>query len=406
MVSEIAPQSTPPHARPPEQSSRRRAAHALSPAWRYGWLYGVLFLMMGASLPYLPVWLAHRGLSAEAIGAAAATGMVARFLVSLAGGYASDRLGDARGVFRLAALVTAGLYVGQWLAPSPWTLVVATVAASAAAAPLTPLLESSAMAAARREGFAYGPVRSVGSATFVGASVAVGALIDGWGPTVLIAWLIGVCVLIALSAGVLPQRPRSAAARSAPVWRVLTQADTVAAIAASALVQGGHGFYYWFSTLAWSDAGYSKTTIGVLWGWGIAAEIVFLTVFGRRVERYGPAALLAAGAVCGVVRWTAFAFQPDLATTFALQTLHAGTFAAAHLGIVMHIAARAPEHAAATLQSVNSGLALGGVLAAATALSGVLYDQFGALGYLSMAGVCAGGLAAAGVLWRLERRAL
>ncbi len=360
--------------------------------------------MMGASLPYLPVWLAHRGLSPEAIGAAAATGMVARFSVSLAGGYAADRLGDARGVFRVAALATAGLYVGQWLAPSPWTLIVATVAASAAAAPLTPLLESSAMAAARRDGFAYGPVRSVGSATFVAASVVMGALMDRFGPPVLIGWLIGVCLLVGASAGVLPKRPRITAGRASPVWRVLTRPDTVAAIAASAFVQGAHGFYYWFSTLAWSEAGYSKTTIGVLWGWGIAAEILFLTVFGRWAERFGPGALLAAGAVCGLIRWTAFAFQPDLATTFALQTLHAGTFAAAHLGIVIHIAARAPEHAAATLQSVNSGLALGGVLAAATAVSGVLYNQHGALGYMAMSGLCAAGLVAALILWRLERR--
>lgn len=134
--------------------------------------------------------------------------------------------------------------------------------------------------------------------------------------------------------------------------------------------------------------------IGALWAWGAVVEVGIL-VLARRLEPVGPARLMAIGAACAAVRWLAMGVAPGLGWLVGLQMLHGGSFALAHLGFILFVREHAPPHAAATAQAVNSALTFGGVLAAATALSGVLFDLYGARGYWSMALLAAAGLAAA-----------
>ncbi len=384
------------------------------PAFGYGLAYGAAFLVMGAAMPYMARWLEHRGMAADLIGAAMGAGMIARFAGAVLGGYWADRTGDPRRVFQLAALSVAGVYLLHLMVGQGAALFALTVLAGAATAPLTPLLEVNAMAASRRGGFSYGAVRSVGSASFVAASIVVGMLVDAVSLDVVIVWLCAAALGCAWGGRILPARPAAAPdgqgdgghARLslAQVGRYLNRRPVLLAFAASGLIQASHGFYYTFSTIAWMATGYSPTAIGLFWGWGVVAEILFLVFLARRWEVFGPAGLLMMGAAAGLIRWSLMALEPPWPMVLLLQTLHAGTYGAAHMGIVLFVARHVAPQARATAQALNSGLTFGGFLAASTAVSGWLYTQIGSAGYGVMAVFAGLGLAFAILLQRDSRR--
>ena len=88
-------------------------------------------------------------------------------------------------------------------------------------------------------------------------------------------------------------------------------------------------------------------------------------------------------------------FAPEGAALWFLQTLHALSFAAAHVGAMRLIYREAPDNAAAMAQTLYSSLSSGLLLGAATVLSGWLYDWGGARGYWAMAVIAGvGGLVA------------
>ena len=101
----------------------------------------------------------------------------------------------------------------------------------------------------------------------------------------------------------------------------------------------------------------------------------------------------------GLVRWLAMAFDPAPAWLVPLQILHAGTFAATHLGAMQWIGAHVPAATAGTAQALLSTFTAGIAMSFAMLVSGPLYASFAGGAYLAMAVVCALGLAAG---WRLH----
>jgi PPP family 3-phenylpropionic acid transporter len=73
-----------------------------------------------------------------------------------------------------------------------------------------------------------------------------------------------------------------------------------------------------------------------------------------------------------------------------LQYLHGLSFGATHLGALSFIARTAPAEAGATTQGYLA-VALGLAMAAAMAVSGVLYARWGSFAYAAMALVAAAG---------------
>ena len=67
-------------------------------AWRLGFLYAALFLVVGCYLPYMPVWLHWRGQSEDAIAVLLAAPLFARILFTPAISFAADWSGARRAV--------------------------------------------------------------------------------------------------------------------------------------------------------------------------------------------------------------------------------------------------------------------------------------------------------------------
>ena len=186
---------------------------------------------------------------------------------------------------------------------------------------------------------------------------------------------------------------------------MLKQRRFALALVAAGLIQAAHAFFYGFSTLAWTRQGFGAEVIGSLWALGVIAEIIFFAAL-RRIETVVSAeALLFIGGAAAVVRWTAMAFAPPLAVLLPLQILHAGTFAASHVGALRIVERETPPEVAGLGMTLYAVLAAGTPIGLATLASGALFDRFGAGGYAAMAAMAACGLAAAFAMARTPRLA-
>lgn len=374
-------------------------------AARLALFYAALFVAVGISLPFFPVWLAARGLDAAAIGLVLALPMVVRVAAIPLVTRVADRRDALRAALVAATLAAAAGYLAMGLAEGMLALVVAYALASFAFTPVMPLADAYALKGLGARGRAYGPVRLWGSAAFIAGMFGAGALLDVM-PARDLIWLI-VASMAAIAMASLMLAPLGAAAPPAdgpPPQRLLAMPAFLAVAAAASVVQASHALIYGFGTLDWRAAGLDGVTIGILWALGVVAEIVLFALQGRLPARIGPGALLVIGAAGGVLRWTAMAFDPPAWTLPLLQCLHGLSFGATHLGSLGFLAQAAPPGMAARAQGALA-VAQGLAMAAAMSLSGVLYARYGGHAYAAMALLAAAGLIIALVAQRTWRQA-
>ena len=384
-------------ATPPQLSTDRFAL-------KLGLFYAAYFLFGGIQLPFFPVWLEAKGLDAGTIGLVIAVPMIARIVAVPFINRAADRRRALKATLVIIAAVgTLAMTLVGLVEGAVAILVVFTIAA-VAFSPVLSLSDAYALSGLGTRGRAYGPVRLWGSVAFIAANVGAGALLGVINPIHLIWLIVAALVLTTLAAVNLDSLDAAGSPADAPPAspRQLWSNPALLAVAAVAsLIQGSHALFYGFSTLEWLAAGISGTTIGVLWGIGVLAEIV-LFAFSARLT-VGPAVLLMIGAAGAVLRWGAMAFDPPAAVLPVLQLLHAASFGAAHLGAMGFLARAVPRELAATAQGLVA-TASGIVMAAATGLSGLIYAASGSLAYLVMAAMGLAGFACAVIAHRLLRR--
>ena len=148
-------------------------------------------------------------------------------------------------------------------------------------------------------------------------------------------------------------------------------------LVAAGFCQSSHAVLYSFGTLTWRRAGIDDVTISMLWGESVTVEIGLMLMSGWLMQRIGVTGLIGLGLGCGMLRWTAMAYTTDLPALILLQALHAGTFAACHLGAMAFIQRALPSNGTALGQSIYYGLGTGATQAVIYQFAGLLYERFG-----------------------------
>jgi PPP family 3-phenylpropionic acid transporter len=115
-----------------------------------------------------------------------------------------------------------------------------------------------------------------------------------------------------------------------------------------------------------------------------------LFAYAGRLPVSRPVTLILIGAVGGFIRWALMVFDPPLALLAPLQVLHALSFGATHLGTMQYLSQNAPEGSRAAAQG-DLATAHSLMMAAASALAGVLFGATGSLAYAAMAGLAVAG---------------
>jgi PPP family 3-phenylpropionic acid transporter len=385
-----------------------------SPALRTAFAMAFLFGNNGVLMPFLPQWLADkRGLTAPQIGVVLCTAQVLRFLINPLIAAWADGFQDRRTPVRILA-VTAICCFGVFYSVTgfPALLIVGFLTISCAIS-TTPLLEGAALRASRVGGeISFGITRGFASFSFVIIVTVTGWLIGlyGIGVTPIASFFLLACGIVsvfALKPDFAPQTGPALGyrARLREAGRLASRKRFALLLVAAGCIQGSHGFFYNFSSLAWKAQGIGPDTIGMLWAVSVVCEVIALSTMRYWERFFRPETLLLIGACACFTRWLGLSFAPPLALIVPLQMLHVGSFAAAHIGTLRIVERETPPHLAGLGMTLYAALGNGTPLGLATLASGYLYAQFGARGYLAMAVAAAIGVAISGYLFATRRGA-
>jgi MFS transporter, PPP family, 3-phenylpropionic acid transporter len=264
-------------------------------------------------------------------------------------------------------------------------------------APSMALYDSVLVSETKARGFNYGSLRVWSSVAFIAGVVACGAAVDRFGASwVLYVGLAGIVLLIPFGSMLPAQTYRRDTAGHAPfgIPDLLRSPPFLLFMVAAGLCQASHAVLYSFGTLTWRAAGIDDVTISLLWGESVAVEILLMLGSGWLLARLGVCGMIGFALACGMVRWLGMAFTTELWALVLLQALHAGTFAACHLGAMAFLQRALPASGMALGQSVYYAIGTGAAQAVIFQIAGVLYAGFGQKAFLGMFVVSAIGMTA------------
>jgi PPP family 3-phenylpropionic acid transporter len=380
---------------------------------RFVLLYVALYAAFGVASPFLPPFLASRGLTPEQIGLLLALGTAARLPSGAFAGWIADRLQALRVVLAICIAASAIVALGYGAAHGFWLLLAIVLLHSSALAPTTTIADALALNASvprdGSRGFEYGVVRGSGSAAFIAGSIMAGQAIVAVGLIAIIplsaALLVVAAVLALLVPAIAPIPTANSSARPGDAWALIRIPVFRRVMLVAALILGSHAMHDGFAMIRWTDAGIAATVASVLWSEQVAAEVlVFFLVGPALLGRVGPRGAMLLAAIAAALRWVVIGATAQVWLVALVEPLHGITFALLHLACMRLIVDSVPPSLAATAQAMYGTVAIGLTTAVLTMGSGFLYARFGAPGFWVMAGLA---LLALPVAWslRYDRRA-
>jgi PPP family 3-phenylpropionic acid transporter len=386
--------------------------HGNAFAVRLGAFYVAVFLVGGCYLTLLPLWLKWRGFTPEQISLLFAAPAILRpffvpVVMSFADYYAKPAAFlKALGIISLCICVffpgidSFAVFFSIFLAYALcWVTII-------------PLTEALAILGVKAGHCDYGRVRLWGSASFIAMAVGGGMVVDALGAGSVIWLYLGAIAGVALVSLLLrePNDGACAAKETAPsqtktmrladIGQLLRSSEFWFLLIASGAIQSAHAVYYVFGSIHWKAIGISPTLIGLLWAVGVVAEIVLFIYAGRLSLRFGAVQFILIGGAAAMLRWLCTAFDPPLATLFALQCLHGLTFGATHFGAMQFLRHAVPQRVSLTAQGIYAAFSGGIAMGLMQLAAGPLYSKLHGHAYLVMVALGAIGVGAALFLMR------
>jgi MFS transporter, PPP family, 3-phenylpropionic acid transporter len=360
---------------------------------RLALFYAAYLSAYGIYIPFLPSYLAARGMSAEDVGYLLGAIQISRLIGNPLIARAADAWGEARWPLILlsaASLVAFALFPAIQGFPGFFALCFALGLFFTAVPPMT---DSLAVSAAGAGGFDYGRVRLWGSLAYILAASLGGVLIGRHGAPATI-WLLVIFWILSVGAGfLLPRLPRRASGEAGTL-SLLSDPGFLLMLAGAAIIQSSHALLYAFGTIHWLAAGHGAATVGWLWALSVIAEILLFWAGKRLLRRLMGPELLVIGGAAAVIRWLLAGLGTGLPLLMLVQSLHGLSFAATHLAAMTYLARRTPPGLAATAQMLQA-IAVGSTTGLVTLATGGLYAAFGGGAFFVMAAIAAFGLALA-----------
>lgn len=371
-----------------------------SPYWPLSAFYFFFFAVVGAMLPFWPLYLESLGLAPVQIGALVAIVMVTKIVAPNVWGWVADRRGRRMPLVRLACFAATLVFAAVLASTRFWWLAVLMVLYSFFWNSALPQFEAVTLNHLAGRVERYARIRLWGSVGFIAAVMALGGIVDDAGagsvPFVVLALLACVALAsLAVSDAGAPARLRAPGS----LLSVLRRPSVPALLLACLLMQAGHGPYYTFYSIYLEEHAYSTTVIGALWALGVLAEVAVFVVMHRLVRWSGLRSLLLLAFALTVLRWVMVAFLVESAIAMVLaQLLHAASFGLYH-GVAIQLVHRqfVASHQGRG-QALYSSVSFGAGGAVGALASGYAWSVFGATAtWLGAAALTAVGLL---IVWR------
>ena len=365
-------------------------------------LFTTIFAVAGPFVMFYPLFLQDRGLGAEEIGYAM-SGMAFGKLVSVViMAFIIDKSQKPHWYLVGAAIIACFMiFINGISDVGAWFLILMTFLFSAFWSMTVPLAEGFSLRACRlQDDLNYGRMRLFGSASFFLGGIFVGGLMgwfDSWGLSS-INGFIGAIVfgtaLVALVASSLPNFYKleqsagiitdEAVDAQNLVKMIKTNIPLMIMIAGASIMHAGHAALFQYAAPEWIDDGYSSTVVSLFFGVGIIAEVIlfwYAAVLKRNLRTIH--FFLLAG-FASMIRWAGMALDPSFEFIILLQSLHAFTFGALHLGVIRYIRKNLQGHYHGAAQLIYGGAMWGLAMIPASTITGHLYASYGMHTYYFM----------------------
>ncbi len=349
------------------------------PYWRLSSFYLFYFAALGVLAPYWSLYLKGLGFDAVAIGQLMAIPMATKLIAPYVWGWLGDHLGHRMSIVRLGSLLTTIIFSSVFWVTGFWQLGAAMVLFSFFWNAVLPQFEAVTFDYLGKDVSRYARVRVWGSVGFILTVLALGLLVDLYGPRSILPVLLSFYGAIWLSSlTVRDKDSKLHPIEQPPILEILRLPAVIAFFVVCFLLQAGHGAYYGFYSIYMESVGYSKTVIGLFWAIGVLAEVIVFIFMHRLLKRFGARRVLMASLGLAVLRWILIGnFPHSLAAILSAQTLHAatfGTFHAAAIHLVHHYFTGKHQGRG---QALYSSLSFGAGGAMGTLASGFLWDSAG-----------------------------
>lgn len=379
--------------------------------WSIGALSAGYFAHIGFFNPYLPLWLQDLGYGLLAISVMTSLPSATRLFAPYVWGWLSDHTGRRVGLLRWCAVAALLCSVALWQSWGVTGLFVVLLLMFFHTSGMMPLSEALLAHAVSHEGCLdarrYGRVRLWGSLGFLLTVVVAGWWFERHGLATFPWWTSLTLLAVVLSAWAMPnhREPPQAAHEQVRVWPVLRQPVVLGLFLSAFFHVLAHVCIYVFFSLYLDGLGYSKAVIGLLWAAGVAAEVVWFFTQGRWLPKLGLTQWLLLASGLAVLRLTGLAAGAHwLWLLFAVQMIHAVSFAAHHSVCVSLLMLHFPGRLHARGQALYSVICYGvsGVLGGV--LGGMISTVWGLAAVFWAGALCATvASAVSGWLWWRQR---
>ena len=334
------------------------AAPRVSPELRTTAFYFTYFMATGAATVFLPIWLAQMGVSPEQTGIINALPIFAIMALNLFVGRIADRASDWRQVIVIGALIAGVIPIGLFWVNEFWGILLVWTLAALPSGAIGPVLDAAVMRMTRRNGTDFGFIRAWGTVGYMLLNAGTGFLVAWLGSDVFVPLFVGLVLLRAGAALLLPrfrapatQTTIAAIRPPAGKLRQVLKPWFLLPLVGFAIVFGTHWVLNAFAALMWKEQGISEGIIGPLIALGALSEAAMMCAWRLFGGRVSARTVLLISAVVTVLRWIAMALSPPVWLLIPLQLLHGVTFALGYLGGVHFIANWTSEDIAAETQS-------------------------------------------------------
>lgn len=178
----------------------------------------------------------------------------------------------------------------------------------------------------------YGRIRLWGSVGFIVAVVVLGYVFDKL--SVLYMPIAALAILFFMWLSSLSIREQTTVHTEhhseEGFWQVCFSKPVLSFLLASFLLQVSFGSYYTFYSVYLESLSYSRTSIGLLWGLGVVAEVVVFWYMHHFMNHFGLRQIMLLTLFATVIRWWVIGCYPYFGALLFAQLLHAFAFGTAH----------------------------------------------------------------------------
>jgi PPP family 3-phenylpropionic acid transporter len=247
----------------------------------------------------------------------------------------------------------------------------------------------------------YSKIRLWGSVGFVLAVGITGFMLEQYSINIL-PWLVGAVILASSAVSILLPNHGISTNPHLRLKDFLLNRKVLIFLLVCSLQQASHSAYYIYFSIFLSDYGYNKTIIGLLWSFGVAAEIIMFLYLPKFINKINSFYLFSVALTLTVLRWLGTGFFADnMVLLFLIQALHAASFGLFHVVAVKYISSFFPSGMRSRAQSVYAISSFGlGSLIGSIAVS-LTWSRFGGETVFAASGLLA---LLAFIIWRHNQR--